>query len=123
MCLDDFMLKFYWYSKCDTCRRAKKWLEAKGKKFQEIDITLNPPKLDELNTYLKRSGKELKDFLNRSGVQYRALNMKEKVKSLPPEKILAMLAKEGRLIKRPIVTDGNKVTVGFDETDFASTWK
>ena len=35
------MLKFYWYAKCDTCRRAKKWLEAKGKKFEAIDITLD----------------------------------------------------------------------------------
>jgi len=116
------MLKFYWYAKCDTCRRAKRWLEAKGKKFEEIDITLAPPKLDELKSYLKKSGKELKDFLNRRGQQYRALDMKEKVKSLPEEKILGMLAGEGRLIKRPILTDGKKVTVGFDEKEFAQAW-
>lgn len=116
------MLKFYGYSKCDTCRRAKRWLEAKGKKIEEIDITLNPPKFEEIKTYLKKSGRELVDFLNKSGLQYRALNMKEKVKTLPEDKILQMLAKEGRLIKRPIVTDGKKVTVGFDEKDFAATW-
>ncbi len=116
------MLKFYWYAKCDTCRRAKKWLESKGKKFEEIDITLAPPSLAQLKDYLKNSGKELKDFLNRSGVQYRELNMKEKVKSLTPDKILEMLSKEGRLIKRPIVSDGKKSTVGFDEAEFARTW-
>ena len=117
------MLKFYWYAKCDTCRRAKKWLEAKGKKFEAIDITVDPPKLAELKDYLKKSGKELKDFLNRSGIQYREMNMKEKVKSLPPEKVLELLAKEGRLIKRPIVSDGKKVSVGFDEKEFAALWK
>ncbi len=116
------MMKFYWYSKCDTCRRAKKWLEGRGKKFEEIDITLAPPSLSELKDYLKKSGRELKDFLNRSGVQYRELNMKDKVKGLPPEKILEMLAKEGRLIKRPILSDGKRVTVGFDEKEFAKTW-
>lgn len=116
------MLRFYWYSKCDTCRRAKKWLESKGRKFEEIDITLAPPSLADLKDYLKKSGRELKDFLNRSGVQYRELNMKDKVKSLPPEKILEMLAKEGRLIKRPILTDGKRITVGFDEKEFAKTW-
>ncbi|MCC6273411.1 MAG: arsenate reductase family protein, partial [Deltaproteobacteria bacterium] len=41
---------------------------------------------------------------------------------LPPEKILEMLAKEGRLIKRPILSDGKRVTVGFDEKEFAKTW-
>jgi arsenate reductase len=117
------MLKFYWYSKCETCRRAKRWLEAKGKKFEEIDITLAPPSLAELKDYLKKSGKDLKEFLNKSGQQYRALNMKEKVKSLAPEQILEMLSKEGKLIKRPIVADGKRVTVGFDEKAFASAWK
>jgi arsenate reductase len=48
--------------------------------------------------------------------------MKEKVKALAPEKILGMLAQEGRLIKRPIVTDGKKATVGFNESEFAATW-
>lgn len=116
------MLKFYGYSKCDTCRRAKRWLESKGKKFEDIDITLDPPKLAELKSFLEKSGRMLKDFLNKSGLQYRALNMKEKVKALPEAKILEMLAKEGRLIKRPIVTDGKKVTVGFDEKEFAKHW-
>jgi arsenate reductase len=116
------MLKFYWYSKCDTCRRAKRWLESKKKAFEEIDITLKPPSAKELADCLKRSGKLLKDFLNTSGQQYRALGMKEKVKALAPEKILGMLAQEGRLIKRPIVTDGKKATVGFNESEFAATW-
>ncbi len=116
------MLKFYWYAKCDTCRRAKKWLEAKGKKFEEIDITLDPPNLSELKGYVAKSGRDFKDFLNKSGIQYREQNMKDKVKTLPEAKILEMLSKEGRLLKRPIVTDGKKVTVGFDEKDFAKHW-
>jgi arsenate reductase len=117
------MLKFYGYAKCDTCRRAKKWLESRSKQIQEIDITSNPPRLSELKTFLQKSGRELKDFLNKSGQQYRALNMKEKSKSLPEEKIIEMMAKEGRLIKRPIVTDGKNITVGFDEKEFLKFWK
>lgn len=116
------MLKFYWYAKCDTCRRAKKWLEAKGKKFEAIDITLDPPSLSELKDYVAKSGRDYKDFLNKSGIQYREQNMKDKVKTLPEAKILEMLAKEGRLLKRPIVSDGKQATVGFDEKDFAKHW-
>ena len=116
------MLKFYGYNKCDTCRRAKKWLEAKGQKLEDIDITIDPPSLKDLTAYFKKSGRDLKDFLNKSGEQYRALNMKEKVKTLGEEQILAMLSKNGRLLKRPIVTDGKKVTVGFDESEFKKNW-
>lgn len=116
------MLKFYQYSKCDSCRRAKKWLESKNKKFEEIDITLHPPGFSDLKGFLQKSALPLKNFLNRSGIQYRELNMKEKVKILSEDEILKMLAAEGRLIKRPILTDGKKVTVGFDEKLFEECW-
>ncbi|WP_283774465.1 ArsC/Spx/MgsR family protein, partial [Bacillus paralicheniformis] len=33
------------------------------------------------------------------------------------------LASDGMLIKRPLVTDGQKVTLGFKESDFEKTWK
>jgi arsenate reductase len=37
--------------------------------------------------------------------------------------VLAMLAGNGRLIKRPLVTDGKSATVGFDEAVFTKTWR
>lgn len=116
------MIKFYGYNKCDTCRRAKKWLEAKGKKFEDIDVTLHPPSLGELKEFFQISQRPLKDFLNKSGEQYRALNMKEKIKTLPESEILKMLSQNGRLLKRPLVSDGKKITIGFDEKDFAKNW-
>jgi len=116
------MLKFYGYSKCDTCRKAKQWLLKHGREVAEIDITTDPPKFADLKTLLLKSGKPLEAFLNRSGVQYRALNMKDKVKTLSQIAVLKLLAGEGRLIKRPIVTDGKKVTVGFDEKEFKKIW-
>lgn len=36
--------------------------------------------------------------------------------------MLDLLASDGMLIKRPIVTDGNKVTVGFKEDLYTETW-
>lgn len=117
------MLKFYGYKNCDTCRRAKKWLESKGHKLEEIDITSQPPSLSALKKCIAQSGKPLKEFLNKSGQQYRALNMKEKVKTLSGDELLGMLAREGRLLKRPLVTDGKQTSVGFDEREFQSLWK
>jgi arsenate reductase len=48
--------------------------------------------------------------------------MKEQVKTLPEDAIIKLLASEGGLIKRPIVTDGTRVTVGFSPEDFKKTW-
>ncbi len=116
------MLTFYGYAKCSTCVNAKKVLAELGRRIKEIDITTAPPSLAELRFLIKQSGRPYTDFLNRSGLQYRALNMKEKVKALPEDTIIKLLALEGRLLKRPIVTDGTRVTVGFSPEDFKKIW-
>ena len=116
------MLTFFGYAKCSTCVNAKKSLAKVGRPISEIDITTKPPSLTELRSLIKKSGRPYTDFLNRSGILYRERNMKEKVKTLPEDAIVAMLASEGRLLKRPIVTDGTRVTVGFLPEAFEMTW-
>jgi arsenate reductase len=117
-----FMLTFYHYARCTTCINAKKYLTAKGHTLAEIDITTNPPSAETLANLIEKSGRPYTDFLNRSGIQYREQNMKEKLKHLSTEQIIKLMASDGRLIKRPVVTDGKKVTVGFKEDDFDQHW-
>ena len=117
------MLIFFGYPKCSTCVNAKKFLAKLGRKMNEIDITTSPPSAKELRGLIDKSGRPYTDFLNRSGVQYRALNMKEKGKTLPGDAVIKLLASEGRLIKRPIVTDGTRVTVGFSPEEFSRIWR
>ena len=115
-------LKLYWYPKCGTCRKAKKWLDEHEKPYNEIHIVENPPSYEELEKMYKNSGLELKKFFNTSGQRYRELGMKDKIKEATEKELLELLASDGMLIKRPITTDGNKVTVGFNEEEFTSTW-
>jgi arsenate reductase (glutaredoxin) len=116
------MLTFYHYARCTTCINAKKYLTARGHTLKEIDITVSPPPPEILAGLIEKSGRPYTDFLNRSGVQYRDQNMKEKLKHLSTQQIVKLLAADGRLIKRPIVTDGKRVTVGFKEEDFDQYW-
>ena len=116
------MLTFYGYAKCSTCVNAKKFLAKLEREIKEIDITTSPPSASELRGLIVRSGRPYTDFLNRSGVQYRERNMKDKVKTLSEEAIVKLLVAEGRLLKRPIVTDGTAVTVGFSPEEFTKTW-
>ncbi|WP_062109352.1 arsenate reductase family protein [Bacillus niameyensis] len=115
-------LRFYWYPKCGTCRKAKKWLEEHNIQFDEIHIVENPPTAGELKELYHNSGFELKKFFNTSGMKYRELGLKDKVGTASEEELLEILASDGMLIKRPIVTDGKKVTVGFKEADFEQAW-
>lgn len=119
---DSMALKFYWYPQCGTCRKAKKWLDEKGIDYEAVHIVENPPSREELEDLYKKSGLELKKFFNTSGRKYRELGLKDKVKIAPEEELLDILASDGMLLKRPIITDGEKVTVGFNEELFEEIW-
>ena len=116
------MITFYWYPKCGTCRKAKKWFDEKGISYQEIDIAKSPSSKNELETIYKKSGLPLQKFFNTSGMKYRELGLKDKVKQMSEDEMLALLASDGMLIKRPIAFDGQRATVGFKEENYQSFW-
>ncbi|ASF30067.1 MULTISPECIES: arsenate reductase family protein [Bacillus amyloliquefaciens group] len=115
-------LNFYWYPKCGTCRNAKKWLEDRGKEIKEIHIVEETPTKEEIKDLYEKSGLELRKFFNTSGMKYRELNLKEKLYHMSEDEQLELLASDGMLLKRPITTDGEKVTVGFKEDQFEKYW-
>ncbi|WAA11916.1 arsenate reductase family protein [Fervidibacillus halotolerans] len=115
-------ITFYWYPKCQTSRKAKKWLEERNIPFEPVHIVENPPSREELENLYKRSGLELKKFFNTSGQKYRELGLKDQVKTMSEKEMLDVLATDGMLLKRPIATDGKQVTVGFNETVYENTW-
>ena len=113
-------MKVYSYSKCGTCRNAIKDLEAKKIKFEVIDITENPPSKKVLKSAIKAKG--LQKVFNTSGVQYRELRIKDKIKSMTEAQAIDLLASNGRLIKRPIVVDKDKITIGFNADEYKQVW-
>lgn len=116
-------LLLYHYPRCSTSRKGKKWLEEHGLTFTEIDISKNPPDKETLRAYWKKSGLPLTRFFNTSGQLYRSMGLKDKLPEMDDEEKLTLLSEHGMLIKRPLISDGEKVTVGFDEETFARTWK
>jgi arsenate reductase (glutaredoxin) len=115
-------LTVYHYPKCSTCRGAVKWLQAQGHELELHSIVEETPSAAELGRLVEVSGLELKKFFNTSGEVYRSLGLKDKLPGMSREQQLELLASSGMLIKRPVVTDGQRVTLGFKEEDFAATW-
>ena len=113
------MLTFICYPKCTTCQKAKKWLEGQGKDFQMRDIKEENPTVEELRLWGQRSGLPLKKFFYTSGLQYKALGLKEQLPGMSEEEQLALLASDGMLVKRPILVGEEVVLVGFKEPDWA----
>ena len=113
-------MKLYSYNKCGTCRKAIKDLESKNIDFEVIDITEKPPSKKVLKSAIKVKG--LQKLFNTSGVQYRELKIKDKIKSMTEAEAIDLLASNGRLIKRPIAVDMDKITVGFDADEYKQVW-
>lgn len=111
---------FYCYNKCSTCRKAQKWLDEHGLSYDKRDIKEENPSLAELEAFHRASGLPLKKFFNTSGLQYKALGLKDKLPAMTEEQQLALLASDGMLVKRPIVVcDNGQVLVGFRQEQWA----
>ncbi|GIQ70973.1 arsenate reductase family protein [Xylanibacillus composti] len=115
-------LTVYQYPKCSTCRNALKWLKEHGYEVESIDIVEHPPSVEELTDLIAKSGLELKAFFNTSGQVYKEQQLKDKLPGMTREEQIRLLSSNGKLIKRPIVTDGTDVTAGFREAFFAERW-
>ena len=68
---------FLWYPKCTTCQKAKAFLDERGVSYEARDIKLENPTAEELRGWWEKSGMPLKKFFNTSGLQYKALGLKE----------------------------------------------
>lgn len=109
---------FVCYPKCTTCQKALKFLESKGIKAEVRDIKLENPTAVELKAWWEKSGLPLKRFFNTSGLQYKALGLKDKLPEMSEEEQLNLLATDGMLVKRPILVDEDRVLVGFRQSEW-----
>ena len=113
---------FLQYPPCTACKKAKKWLDDRGISYTDRHIKEANPSYEELKAWLEISGLPVKKFFNTSGMQYRALELKDKLPGMTVDEQLHLLATDGMLVKRPIiVTDDGKVLTGFKEADWENT--
>ncbi len=112
---------FLEYPPCSTCKKARKWLETNGVPFTARHIKEDNPTYEELSRWLAMSGMPVKKFFNTSGLQYKALGLKDKLPAMSVEEQLQLLSTDGMLVKRPLViTSAGKVLAGFQEAEWQS---
>lgn len=109
---------FLEYPKCSTCVKAKKFLLENGVEFEDRHIVENNPSKEELERWIDKSGLEVKKFFNTSGVVYREMNLKDKIKYMSKEECILLLSTNGMLVKRPLLVMENEVIPGFKEDKY-----
>src|SRR5580692_7615466 len=95
-------IKVYEYEGCSTCRKALKFLDARGVAYEAVPIIETPPSTAELKTMLKFAG-DLRRLFNTSGVLYREMGVGKRLETMDEAGALELLAKHGKLVKRPFV--------------------
>lgn len=111
-------LRLYEYSGCDTCRRAKKFLAARGLAFDAIPIREQPPTKAELKRMLANYGGDLRRLFNTSGGDFKAMKLADRLPKLTVDEAFALLAANGNLVKRPFLLTDQGGLVGFKEPEW-----
>ena len=117
------MLKFICYPKCTTCQKARKWLDENNIEYEFRDIKLENPSPEELTAWYKLSGLPLRKFFNTSGLLYKSMELKTKLPNMTDEEMLALLATDGMLVKRPLLIGDSFMLTGFKQADWEAQLK
>lgn len=116
-------LKVYEYAGCDTCRKARKYLEKNGIDHRLIPIRDQPPTKAELKRALSKHDGNLKKLFNTAGGDYRAAKLGEKLPGMSVTEAIELLASNGNLVKRPFVPTSDGGLVGFREEEWDKALK
>jgi arsenate reductase len=111
-------LKVFQYPNCSTCKKALKWLDAQGIAHESVHIVEKPPSKALLSSVLEQGELPIKALFNTSGESYRAGGFKERLPTMSKSEALSELAKDGKLIKRPLAVGDGVVLVGFKEDEW-----
>ena len=111
---------FHAYTGCSTCKNARRWLDAHGVAYREVDIITRPPSVEDLRSIRERSGVSVRRLFNTSGQLYRSGNYAARLNDMDDETALAELAANGMLIRRPLLVREDVALVGFRPEEYAA---
>jgi len=108
------MLKIYGIKNCDSVRKAIKYLKSHTLPYEFVDFREAPVTKEVIDRWLKHT--DIKTLFNTRGTTYRTLKLKEL--NLSDEDKQIWLGKENMLIKRPVITFGDNIIIGYNESEY-----
>jgi Spx/MgsR family transcriptional regulator len=106
------MIIIYGIKNCDSVRKARKLFKTLDIEYSLFDFKENSVTQEDIEKWVTL-GATVDELFNKRGTTYRTLKLKEL--NLDDSNKKEWLAKENMLIKRPVIVNGNKITVGYNE--------
>jgi Spx/MgsR family transcriptional regulator len=108
----------YGIKNCDTMKKARAWLDAKGVPYAFHDYKAEGVDRARLETWAASVGWET--LLNRAGTTFRKLPDADKA-GLDEGRAIALMLDQPSMIKRPVLDLGGRLVVGFKPEQYEET--
>jgi arsenate reductase (glutaredoxin) len=103
-------LTFHGIASCDTCRKARRWLDAHGVDYRVHDLREDGLDIQTLERWSDRA--DWQTLLNTKSLTWRRLPEVDRT-NVTRDRALALMLDHPTLVKRPVLEYGKSVTVGF----------
>jgi Spx/MgsR family transcriptional regulator len=110
------VLTIYGISNCDTCRKARKWLDANTLSYRFHDIRIDGLDRATLERWAINTG--WKKLLNVRSTTWRGIPESTR-QEINERRALELMLQYPTLIKRPVLEFEKKIIVGFSAKDYA----
>jgi arsenate reductase len=104
------MIRLYGIKNCDTVKKARGWLDARGSGYEFHDFKTEGVDEGQLRGWARELGWER--LLNRAGTTFRQLPEASR-QDLDEDKAVALMLAQPSMIKRPVADLGDRRLVGF----------
>ena len=106
------MITIYGLKNCDSCRKARDWMDDTGLAFRFHDLRADGLPDGAVAKWSAAAGWEA--LLNRRSTTWRGLDKADQA-DLDAEKARQLMESHPTLIKRPVIEAGGSVLVGFTD--------
>ncbi|MDR2465703.1 MAG: transcriptional regulator Spx [Streptococcaceae bacterium] len=109
------MITLYYSPSCTSCRKAKAWFEDQDIAFNARNIFQDPLQVDELKLLLQITDNGTEDIISPRSKVFQKLDLD--FDELPMSKVLQLVQENPSLLRRPMMTDGRRLQIGFNEEE------
>jgi len=109
----------YGIKACDTMKKARAWLEARGVAYTFHDYKVAGIDRSRLEDWVRVVGWEV--LLNRAGTTFRKLPETER-EGLDEAKAIRLMLEQPSMIKRPVLEAGGRLLVGFRPAEYEAAF-
>lgn len=106
----------YGIANCDTVKKSRAWFGAENKAYEFHDFKKQGVPEAALRQWVQALGWVA--LVNKKGTTWRKLDAASQAKVIDDESAIALMLSQASVIKRPVVVQGAKITVGYAPEDW-----